>query len=77
MEFKFEFSLLEIVCFLWETFLEFCTGMVITSVICVFTNLDIATWYGYVMVILASMIVGHITDLLGNMVKEDDKEDGE
>ena len=77
MEFKFEFSLLEIICFIWETFLEFCAGIVITSIICIFTNLDIATWYGYIMVILASVIVGTFSDFIANAVEEDDNEDGE
>lgn len=77
MEFKFEFSLLEIVCFLWEAFLELCTGTVITAFICAYTNLEMTSWYAYVMILLASVIVGQITDLLGGMVEEDDEEDGE
>ena len=77
MEFKFEFSLLEIVCFLWEAFLELCTGTVITAFICVYANLEMTNWYGLVMILLASITVGHITDLLGNMIEEDDNKDGE
>ena len=77
MEFKFEFSLLEIVCFLWETFLELCTGTVITAFVCACANLEMTNWYVFVMILLASIIVGHITDLLGDMVEEDDEEDGE
>ena len=77
MEFKFEFSLLEIICFLWEAFLEFCTGTVITAFICAYANLEMTNWYGFVMILLASIIVGQITDLLGDMIGEDDEEDGE
>lgn len=77
MEFKFEFNLLEIACFLWEAFLELCTGIVITAFVCAFANLEMTNWYGLVMTLLASMIVGRITDLLGDMVEEDDEEDGE
>ena len=77
MEFKFEFSFLEIVYFLWEAFLELCTGIVITAFVCEYTNLEMTNWYGFVMILLASVIVGHITDLLGDMVEEDDEEDGE
>lgn len=77
MEFKFEFSLLEIVCFLWEAFLELCTGTVITAFICAYTNLEMTSWYGFIMIMLASVIVGQITDLVSNAVEEDDNEDGE
>lgn len=77
MEFKFEFSLLEIACFLWESFLEVCTGTVITAFVCAYTKLEMTNWYGFVMIMLASIIVGRITDLLGDMVEEDDEEDGE
>lgn len=75
MEFKFEFSFLDIVFILWEGFKDICGGIVLTVSCCTLFNINVtAGWPIWIMVVLASFIVNRTSSFLAQAI-EDKEED--